>query len=132
MLGREKLIARCETCGKLRKVSRQLLIRIVKSVARKRLVPVAPIVIEAALGEVLDDLPIETKTEFRQATAKIWAIRQRILVQIWPDRCADYHWWPVGKMPSARIEIGNNCADVLPEVLSQRLHSRKRRKSSLF
>ena len=61
VLTSKELITRLERTGKLRKVGRQMLICFVKCVTDKRLIAIAPVVIDPALRKVLVDRLVEKK-----------------------------------------------------------------------
>src|SRR5687767_9931980 len=88
MLTGKKLITRLERTGKLRIVSRQMLIGFVKRVTHKRLIAIAPVVINATLGEVLIDRLVEQELVGCEVSHNIQhaGIWQRILVEIRSDR----------------------------------------------
>jgi hypothetical protein len=80
VLGREKLIAGLERTRELREVGRQLLLGFVKRVTRERLIALAPVVVHAALREVLHELAVEPEAEFSEAATQVGSIRCRKLV----------------------------------------------------
>src|SRR5688500_3891012 len=84
----KELITRLERTRELRIVRRQMLIGFIKRVSCKRLIAVAPVVIDATLCEVLVNRLVEQKLVGREVSNHIQHTRiwKRVLVEIWSDR----------------------------------------------